>query len=296
MTEFLQAAGRFLDTVLFRIGDTPISISTLLSVVLVVLATLWFSRVLRRFAERTLSRRGGRPGLIGTVTGLIHYTVLITGFGVALGTAGIDLTALFAAGAIFAIGLGFAMQSIAQNFVAGVILLAERAIKPGDVLSVEGKIVKVLEMGIRASIAQSRDGEDLIIPNSTLIQTTVTNFTLRSSVFRIRVPVGVVYSSDMAAVRRVLEEAAATASAEWAVSDRDPQVILTDFGNHSVNWEVAVWMDDPWAWRLAVSSLNEEIWTAFQRHGIVIAFPQLDVHFDAPVIASMEKLSAGRVA
>lgn len=291
MGELLQATREVLDTVLFRIGDTAVSLSTLLTSVVVILLTFWVSRILRRLAEHTLSRRGGRPGLIGTVTGLIHYTVLAIGFGVALDTAGVDLTALFAAGAIFAVGLGFAMQSIAQNFVAGVILLAERAIKPGDIIAVEGTIVKVVEMGIRASIAQSRDGEDLIIPNSTLIQTTVKNHTLRQSIFRIRVPVGVTYGSDMELVHSTLVEAGAALNANWFANDMAPAVMMTGFGDHSVNWELAVWINDPWEWRPATSEVHSAIWSAFREKGIVIAFPQLDVHLDAPVVDSIDRLA-----
>jgi small-conductance mechanosensitive channel len=291
MMDFLLRLQRVFDAVLFRIGDTPITLSTLLSMVLVVFVTFWASRMLRLLAQRALSRKGGRPGVIGTVTGVIHYAVLITGFAVALSTAGIDLTALFAAGAIFAIGLGFAMQSIAENFVAGVILLAERAIKPGDVLQVEDKIVKVIEMGIRASIAQTRDGEDMIIPNSILIQTTVKNFTLRTPIFRIRVPVGVIYASDMALVRTTLQNAASALDEPWIVKDRAPQVIMTEFGDHSVNWELALWINDPWEWRPALSAVHEAIWWAFKKQDIVIAFPQLDVHLDAPVVESFERIS-----
>lgn len=296
MIDVLTAVRDVLDTELFRIGETPITIATIITALLIILAAFWLSRVLRGLVERGLTRRGAKPGAIGTITGLIHYAVLITGFGVSLGSTGIDLTALFAAGAIFAVGIGFAMQSILQNFVAGVILLAERAIKPGDVLEVEGKVVKVLEMGIRASVAQTRDGEDLIIPNSTLIQTTVKNYTLRNSAFRIRVPVGVVYSSDMDLVKRTLTEVARTVSARLPIAGREPQIILTAFGDHAVQWEVAIWIDDPWAWRLAASELSEAIWVAFRKLDIVIAFPQLDVHFDPPVQETIRRLAATTAA
>ncbi len=295
MQEFLVAARNALETVLFTIGSTQVTVATLLSVVTVIIATFWVSRILRALVTRALSARGGKPGAIGTVTGLIHYGVLIVGFGVALSTAGIDLTALFAAGAIFAVGLGFAMQSIAQNFVAGVILLAERAIKPGDILEVEGKIVKVVEMGIRSSVAHTRDGEDLIIPNATLIQTTVTNFTLRNSAYRIRLPVGVIYGSDMRLVKETLTAVANRMHEKWGSTDRNPLIALTAFGAHSVDWEIGVWIDDPWEWRPATSDLHEAVWWAFQERGIVIAFPQLDVHLDAPVMETLRQL-AGRQA
>jgi small-conductance mechanosensitive channel len=292
MKEILQSIQRVVATELFMIGNTPISVSTLISVVLVMIATVWVSRAVRKLMEGAMSRRGGRPGVIGAATGLVHYTIIVCGIGVSLGTAGIDVTALFAAGAIFAVGLGFAMQNIAQSFVAGVVLHTERTIRPGDVLEVQGKIVRVLDIGIRAAVAQTRDGEDIIIPNSTLIQETVKNYTLKAATVRIRVPVGVVYGSDMALVKTTLSEVAESAGSKWAVPDSAPLIVMTGFGNHSVNWEVGIWMDDPWEWRPAISALHEAIWWAFKEKGIVIAFPQLDVHLDAPVMESLEKLSS----
>ncbi len=287
----LKSIGQILGTELFKIGKASVSVSTLLAVLAILLATVWISRAVRRVVARVLGQRGGRPAEIGTLNGLIHYAILITGFGIALDTAGINLTALFAAGAIFAVGLGFAMQSIAQNFVAGVILLAERSIKPGDVLEVEGQVVKLLEMGIRASVAQTRDGEDLLIPNSILIQTTVKNYTLRDSSFRIRIPVGVVYRSDMALVKETLLAVAARVSEKWGVPKTKAQVCLGSFGDNSVIWDVAIWIDDPWEARPAKSELHEAIWWALAEKNIVIAFPQLDVHFDDPVTASLSRLS-----
>jgi len=222
----------------------------------------------------------------------VRYLVLIAGFGVALDTAGIELSALFAAGALFAVGLGFAMQSIAQSFVAGLIILSERSIKPGDILNVEGQVVRVRDVGIRASVAQTRDGEDLIIPNAVLIQTTVTNHTLRDSIYRIRVSVGVVYSSDMKVVKETLMDVAKSVSETYAVEGRAPQVVMTEFGNNSVNWEVAIWTNDPWQSRLATSALHEAIWWTFKEKNLVIAFPQLDIHFDPPLMAGLERLAS----
>lgn len=135
---------------------------------------------------------------------LIYYALLMLGLGIALHTIGINMTGLFAAGAVFAVGVGFAMQNIASNFVSGVILLLEGAIKPGDVLEVEDRVVRVREMGMRAAVARTLDDEDLIIPNSALVQSTVKNFTLRDHLYRLKSTVGVVYSSDMAKVEETL--------------------------------------------------------------------------------------------
>jgi small-conductance mechanosensitive channel len=277
------------DLKLFEIGGTPVTVATLVTAVAVIVSTIVLSRVIRHAVSNVLERTRAGERAVRAVTGLLHYVLLLAGFGIALQTVGINLSALFAAGALFAVALGFAMQSVSQNFVAGVILLSERSIHPGDILEVEGTLVRVVDMGIRAITAETRDGENLIIPNAVLIQTTVKNFTLINSAVRIRVPVGVVYGSDMALVRETLLRVATELSAEWGVADRSPQVILTEFGNHSVNWEVAVWMSDPWESRNFRSRLHDSVWWAFKENGIVIAFPQLDVHFDPAVAQGLAR-------
>ena len=292
MFEVLGLVRSLLDFRLFEMGESVITVATLLTAGILLGVTIVTARTVSGWVSRALLSRGGKAGVVGTVSTLLRYLILVIGVAIALDTAGINLAALFAAGALFAVGLGFAMQSIAQNFVAGVILLIERSIQPGDLLRVEGQVVRVSEMGIRASVARTRDGEDLVIPNAVLIQTTVNNYTLKDSVFRIRVPVGVTYDSDMAEVKATLHQVAEEVSKTFAVSDRPPQVIMTDFGDNSVNWEVAIWMNDPWSSRVAMSALHEAIWWAFKKQGIVIAFPQLDVHFDPAVTTGLAKAAS----
>lgn len=278
---------------LFQLGDTTVTIATLVSFVLIVVATFWISRLVRGAMRRLLLGRGVMPeSSVASIITLIHYLILVVGLAIALQTMGFDLAALFAAGAIFAVGLGFAMQNIAQNFVAGVILLVERSIRPGDVLELEGRVVQVQNMGIRSTIVRTRDGEDLIVPNSTLVQTTVKNFTLQDSVYRMQTRVGVAYSSDLKKVRETLESVAAGIQGEYA--DLRPQVFLSEFGNSAVIYDVAVWMDDPWRGRIARSDLNEAIWSAFQEQKITIAFPQMDVHFDQDVRKGFALLASGK--
>lgn len=290
--EIRSAAWNALNTRLFEIGGTPISVATLVTVLAILVATFITSHLLQRAVRQGFKFRAGhREGTVRAVSRLLHYVAMLVGFGIALQTIGVDLGALFAAGAIFAVGIGFAMQSIAQNFVAGVILLVERSIKPGDVLGVEGIIVKVVEMGIRATIVETRDGENLIVPNSILIQSTVKNYTLADSAFRVCVSVGVVYDSNMAAVRTTLDDVAAAVSAKWGVKDRPPLIAMTGFGDHAVNFEVGVWMNDPWNFRPAMSELNEAVWWAFKKQGIVIAFPQLDLHLDSAALQALSQAS-----
>ena len=164
----------------------------------------------------------------------------------------------------------------------------ERAIKPGDVLEVEGQVVRVVKMGIRSTVARTRDEEELIIPNSTLVQSTVKNYTLQDSHYRIRGRVGVAYGSDMQEVRETLSRIAE--EVDWRLEVREPLVFLKEFGDSSVVWEVSVWVSDPWGAQRSLSELNRAVWNGLQNDGITIAFPQLDVHFDPTVEESIQSL------
>jgi small-conductance mechanosensitive channel len=279
-----------LNAPLFTIGEVTVTTSTLLTALVIVLAAQIVSVLLRAIIRRSLRGRGVRAkGSVGVATRLLHYTILLSGVAMALQTAGVKLGGLFAAGAVFAVGLGFAMQNLAQNFVSGVILLLERSIKPGDILEVEGRVVRVQETGIRSTLVRTRDEEEMIVPNSTLVQATVKNYTLKDALYRLRVVVGVLYGSDMALVRKTLEGVGE--KLDWRLQDRACQILMLDFGSSSVDFEFAVWTDDPWLARVHASQLREAIWWAFKQQGITIAFPQLDVHFDPPVNDSLRGLA-----
>ncbi len=183
-----------LNTPLFTVGQTPVTLITLVIFFVVVAGTFWIGRLASTWTQRAFKLRGVEDqGTTGVASRLVQYAVMILGLGIALQTLGVNLGALLAASAFFAVALGFAMQNVAQNFVSGILLLTERTIKPGDVLLVEDRVVRVTKMGLRATVARTRDEEDLIIPNSVLVQNTVINYTLRDAVYRIRATVGVSY-------------------------------------------------------------------------------------------------------
>lgn len=279
LREVAHAVEAFLDHRLLRVGHGTITVGSTLMAIGVVLVTLLISRVLMHAVSKGLTKRGvEHEGTVGAAGSLIRYVVLILGVGLALQTLGIDLSALFAGGAVLAVGIGFALQNITQNFVAGVILLMERSIKPGDVLVVEDEFVRIHELGIRSTVGTTLDGENVLIPNSTLIQTTVKNLTLTDDNYRLKVDVGVSYDSDMKKVRQVLE------AVVEAFPDRLPsrlsRVFMSEFGDSSVNFQVTLWTAHPWRAPWDRSRLREDIWAALKKAEITIAYPQLDVHFD----------------
>lgn len=275
--------------VLFNVGDTPVTAASLLAAVLLLLVAWLLSTLAKRAIDRTLiARNPASEGGIRSVTRIGHYLVMTLTLLSALRILGIDLSTLVAAGAVLAVGVGIALQDVTQNFVSGMILLMERTIKPGDVLEVDGQTVRVVRIGIRATVAGTLDDESLIIPNSFLVQSSVKNYTLGDPICRLRAKVGVSYGSDMTQVRRVLEEAAG--AMDWRVPQRDPVILLLEFGASSVDWDVSVWIADPWRIRRLRSAMYETIWEALKEKGITIAFPQLDLHLDRGVTRALEGL------
>ena len=248
--------------------------------VLVLVLAYLFLRFLLRFIDRYLSSDdGNEDNYILTYKVISRYFVWTLAIAIVVHIAGINLTSFFTTGGLLAIGAGFALKNIAENYVAGLVLRAEETVKHGDVLEIDGMFVRVKSIGLRSTVARAANDADLMIPNSQLVQEKFTNYTLRDSICRISTTIGVSYSSDLKKVREVLETTCR--NLEGLSSRRPSQVYLNDFGSSSVNYHVFVWIEDPWSnYRVAASNLNEAIWWALKDAGIVIAFPQLDLHFD----------------
>lgn len=291
----LSSIGNAVDRPLFTLSGTKVTLFSIALFLLISLITVIFSVYLQRVMKNTLqSRFAKREGTLSALLRLTHYFVLMVGFSIGLQVVGISLSALFAAGAVFAIGIGFAMQNIVQNFVAGVILLFERTIKPGDILEVDGTIVKIIDMGIRTTIARTLIDEELIMPNSVFSQSTVKNYTLRDNTYRLGIVVGVSYDSDMEQVIKVLEKTAS--DVPWRLPEPGPTVRLQDFGSSSVDFGVYVSIDDPWQQRVFMAELRKDVWFAFKNAGITIAYPQLDIHFDPSFVKTVSESSSPKKA
>jgi len=292
MNKILSGLAKLSAQPLFKIAGTEVTLFSILVFFLIIVVSYAVSSLLQRALKRALaSKFAEQEGTFAAMLRLVHYTILVVGFSIALQTVGISIGTLFAAGAVFAIAIGFAMQNVAQNFVSGIILLAERTIKPGDIIEVEGMVVRVVDMGIRTTVVRTWRDEDLIMPNSIFSQSVVKNYTLRDNEFRLGVEVGVTYDSDMRKVMEVLEKTAR--EVPWRSKNAEPRVLLQDFGDSAVVFGVYLNVDDPWKQRVYMSELRKAIWFALQEAKIVIAFNQMDVHFDPPVteaIASLKKV------
>jgi small-conductance mechanosensitive channel len=243
---------------------------------LVLLMTYVGLRTLSRAIDRRF--KTSDPADLKGYKRVASYVAWTLGILIALHVAGLDLSSLFTTSGLFAVALGFALKNVAENYVAGLVIKGEESIKHDDVLDVDGQMVRVKSIGIRSTVVRTKDDSDFLIPNSLLIQGKIGNYTLRDSLNRVWTSVGVNYSSDLKKVREVLE--GVCENFDGLSAQHAPVVLLTDFGDSSVNYQVFIWTEDPWNTRFIKSRLNEAVWWGLKEAGIEIAFPQLDVHFD----------------
>jgi small-conductance mechanosensitive channel len=265
------------------LGGSSVSYGALLVAVLVLVVGLLFaskaSSRIRAFGGNESANLRWRV----VVAQVIGYAIRIASVAIALQVTGIDVASVLAASAVLAVGIGIAMQKVAENFISGIILFAERSIREEDIIEFEGCVAKVRHVGIRATIALTLDDEEIIVPNSILVQSAVKNLTLTEVVHRLRVTVGVDYATDVDRASDVLLAAAETIT--FRDRDRAPIVMLKEFGASSIDFEVSIWTRDVWGLRLGQSELRKALWRGLRDNDIAIPFPQVDVHFPDGVAA-----------
>ena len=216
----------------------------------------------------------------------LHFSLIIIGVIISLSTVGVSFTSLALIFGGLSIGIGFGLQNIASNVISGFILIFERPIKIGDLVEIMDVNVfgRVSSINLRSTIIVSLDEKEIIVPNSQLITESVHNLTHYNNRFRIRVPVGVSYDSDVALVKKALLEAA----------QEHPQVIkevtpnmnnvtapfvrFINFGDSSLDFELLAWIPDSFQRFDVASDLHFMIWEKFKEYGVKIPFPQRDVH------------------
>jgi small-conductance mechanosensitive channel len=289
MSDFFLKLREILDFKLVTIAGTEVTTITLVIFALILAVAYLLSKMMQRALGRAFRKRGvTEEGTVGVATRLVHYVLMLLAIVIGLQTIGFNLSALLAAGAVFAVAIGLAAKELMRNFISGIILLVERTIKPGDILELDDQMIQVRKLGFRTTVARTLDDEDVVIPNSKLVENCLKNFTLRDKVVRLRVEVGVIYGSDMSEVRRLLEEVAR--DFDQREKYKEPFVVLKNFGSSSVDWEVLFWVDDPWRSYPIRCAMREAIWHKLKEASIVIAFPQLDVHFDPPINEAVDRI------
>ena len=232
---------------------------------------------LQNFLKNTaLAKSSLDKGVRYSIIMLLHYLGWIIATWGGLSILGVDMGQLAIFVGALSVGIGFGLQNIVNNFISGVVILCERPIKAGDWIIINGNEGIVKDIKIRSTEMQCFDGTMVLIPNADVLSAELVNVTRKGKTGRCIVNVGVSYNSDIHLVRKILIDVAK--AHPHVVKDPEPFVLLTEFGDSSINFELRCVVDDVMS-RLGVrSELMFAIHDAFDKKGVEIPFPQVVVH------------------
>jgi potassium-dependent mechanosensitive channel len=280
------------------VADEPITVRKLAGALIFLLVGWGISRTVSRVIGRRVLPRFGLDGGNASAVQTIAFYLLFVLFGYfSLELIGVPLTVFAFFGGAMAIGVGFGSQNILNNFISGLILLFERPIRVGDLVEIDGVYGNIEHVGARSTRVKTGSNLEMIIPNSRFLENNVTNLTLSDERFRASVCVGVAYGSPTRTVSQLLERAVLEHSE--VLKSPDPIILFKDFADNSLNFEVHFWirMRTQMQRQRVESDVRHTIDDLFDEAGIVIAFPQRDVHLNAtaPIEVRLQRAEAERL-
>jgi len=262
------------------LGELSISLSGIITMGLVIWVSVYLSRLARIIFEKEIVPRSNfRRGVPPVIRSFLHYSIVLIGFLIGIGTLGIDFTKIAVILGALSVGIGIGLQNVVNNFVSGLILLLERPVTVGDVVELEegGLTGEVQNIGIRASVVRTYSGSEVIVPNSQLISEQVINLTLSTPQQRVHIPVRVAYGEDVPQVIEILLE---TGREDDRVLDYpEPAALFLEMGESALGFELRVWVP---RYDLTVATRSDliiNIYKKFRNAGIAIPFPQRVLHF-----------------
>ena len=272
-----------LDSIAMTVGGLRITPLLILKTSALLLIGLWVASAASNFLDHRLRHASDLTPSIQVLIGklirlsLITFTILTV-----LSSVGIDFSALALFSGAVGVGVGFGLQKIVSNLVSGIILLADKSIKPGDVISVGDSFGWVDTMGARYTSVTTRDGREFLIPNEDFVTQQVVNWSHSNQRVRLEARFGVSYKSDPHQVCRAA--LAAVGSLPRVLRDPTPVCHLVDFGDFSIDFALRIWISDP---KEGVSNIRSAVflalWDAMKREGIEIPFPQRDLNMRTPL-------------
>jgi small-conductance mechanosensitive channel len=267
-----------LDRIGFQVGHNRFSLLSIVQIAVTIVALYAVVKLLNRIVGHSIHRAAGLdPTQQLLAQKLAGIAILVAAFFIGIDLLGIDLTALAVFSGAFGLAVGFGLQKTFGNLIAGIILLMDRSIKPGDVIAVGDSFGHVTKIGVRAVSIVTRDGKEHLIPNENLMTQEVENWSYSSRDVRVHIPIGIAYDCDLPLAQKLMIQAAS--ESKRVLTMRPPSVWLTAFGESSVEHEILVWISDP---EQGVGSVRSEIlnrvWALFRENGIDIPFPQRDLH------------------
>ncbi|MBS0246491.1 MAG: mechanosensitive ion channel [Proteobacteria bacterium] len=288
-----SAVGTALDSYAVVFGGLRLSALVVIKGAILLLIAMWVANAVSDFVERRLrSETDLTPSvqvLIGKISRFLFIAVAII---IVLSSVGIDLSALaFFSGAI-GVGIGFGLQKIVSNFISGIILLADKSIKPGDVITIGDQVGWVTNMGARYTSVDTRDGREILVPNEDFVTQQVINWSYSNYRMMLKATFGVSYDSNPHHVREVA--VAAAQRVPRVLKDPEPVCYFEEFGDSSLNFSLRYWIADPDNGIITVRApVMLALWDAFKEAGIEIPYPVRDVRITQQVAPPAKKAPKG---
>lgn len=266
---------------LYTVDNKPLTIGKILLALMIIVAGLKIAQSISKLIAGAIKHRSKLDeGVVDAGQKLFFYTFAALFTLYALYIVQVPLTAFTVIGGALALGLGFGSQNILKNFISGIILLLERPMKTGDFLEIDGAIGTVESIGLRSTRIRTPDNVHMVLPNSSFLEKNVVNWTLADRLVRLELQVGIQYGSPVYEAKGLLLEAAKTVPA--VLKRPEPEVLFSDFGDNALVFHLYFWI------RLAsiidrrrvLSAVRFAINDQFTAAGIVIAYPQRDIHLD----------------
>jgi small-conductance mechanosensitive channel len=265
-----------LDSVSVVLGGLRLTPLLLIKLGALLLAALWVSNIASNFAESRITRSSDlTPSIQVLLVKMIRLGLMTFAVAVAMSAVGIDLSALAIFSGAAGVGIGFGLQKIVANFISGIILLADKSVKPGDLVTIGDSTGRINEMKTRYISVAAGDGREFLIPNEDLVTQKVTNWTYTDKNTLVKVTFGTNYEADPRLVCKLAIEIAA--AAPRAIKGKPPNCILTEFAEAGMKFSVTFWIADPDGLDNVKSDVMLALWEAFKREGIRVPYPVREI-------------------
>ena len=290
----LGELGAALAEIVIPIGKGQVKMLTIdegiVVVIVALIVALWVSGLVeRRLADASQID----PNLRVVFANIVRVALVVIGVMIALEVVGFDLTLLAVFGGALAVGIGLGLQNLAANYIAGFTILLDKSVRLGDLVTVDGRTGIVSQVTARYVVVRSTDGLEAIVPNQTMVTTTVLNHGYSTPGVRVAITVQVDYDSDVEKALALLVEIARRQSRVLGDA-RAPKSFVTGFAESGINLELGVWINDPQNGQLNLkSAIHREILAEFKTHGISIPFPRREVRIVGNAAESADESGAG---
>ncbi|RLD82790.1 MAG: mechanosensitive ion channel protein MscS [Bacteroidetes bacterium] len=272
----MEKLSEFLDFQIFHVGDYSIKVHSIISAVIIFFVTKFIIWLIKKamFGKKRLDLFDQKN--ISGLFQIVKYLIWVVSIALILNTFDVKVTVLLAGSAALLVGIGMGLQQTFNDFISGIILLIEGSTKVGDVLEIDGEVIKIEEIGLRTSKGLSRNDIVMIIPNHLITTNKVINWSHQIKKTRFKIEIGVAYGSDVDVIYKILKDSVLE---NKDIIDRDSiEPRFVNFGNSSIDFEVLFFSNNVFTIEKTKSDIRKVIYKNLAKNNITIPFPQMDVY------------------